>query len=463
MMNRRDFLAAGALALAASPSVSRAAGPRRHGHVTSDIAPLRRVLVHEPGPETRKAMMIAGVDHPLQSIELIGPEATTQHRRLVALLREGGAEVVVFKDVLASAIEAARRADAFGGWLQAAAPQLVDREAEIDADALLGARDDLVYHDPGDGQSIRPLTYPLKFLLYVRDLAVMTPRGLVLSNFINRNRQFEIELLRFALKWSEALRDYPIAFDATRERLPLQGGDMIVLDGKTLLVGVGNLTAEPAARRLAQRLNMDVLAVHLPSGRRFRGEGPFGQGNGLRLSFLHLDSIFNLTGERSALTLPYFLESAYTGQDPLTLMLRGLGEQPGVDRDYMDRLAASLANVGHVRRYKAGTGELDASLGNQKLVDVLRDRGFSITYIGGDPPDREGAKHVVERVLHEVRFQAGNIVALAPGRLLACMENTHTLAALRRDGNQVATFPASELVRWHGGAHCLTLPLERGT
>lgn len=464
-MRRRSFLALSAAAALPATARARPAPARRErrpGRVRSDVAPLRRVLVHEPGPETRKTLTIAGVDHPLQSIDLLGPEAAEQHRGLVDRLRRGGAEVLHFRDALQSALDAAREADALGEWLEASAPNLVDHERELDAPALLGARDDFVYRDDGDARCVRPLTYPLKFLLYIRDLAVMTPRGLVLANFSNRNRQFEGSLLRFMLHWSEALRGYPVALDAAREGVFLQGGDVIVADERTLLVGVGNLTSESAARRLAQRLDMEVLAVQLPGGARFRGEGPHGQGNGLRLKFLHLDSIFNLTGDRSAVAVPYFLEAAHAGRDPLTLMLRGLAEQPDVDRDYMARLIASLAEVGTVRGFKARTGRPDPPAKGRKLLDVLRDRGYSISYIAGDPPERDAVKHVVEHVLHEVRFQGGNVVALRPGHVLACDENPLTLAALRGHRIDVTTFPADELVRWHGGAHCLTLPLERG-
>jgi arginine deiminase len=306
------------------------------------------------------------------------------------------------------------------------------------------------------------LTVPLKFLFYVRDVAVMTPRGLIVANLGSRNRAFETDLFRFALRWSPALQPYRIAFDAHKERLYLQGGDVIVADERTLLVGVGNLTEDSAARLLAQKLRMDVISVQMPGGARFKKEGPFAHWNGLRLKFLHLDTIFNLTGPRSAVAVPYFLEAAHAGSDPLTRVLLGAADQREVDGPSMEHLAASLAQVGNVKRYKAHTGELDPAVQGLKLVDYLRTLGYEITYIGGDPPEGDAAKHVVESVLRELRFQGGNVVALGPKRLVACEGNAQTLAALRRDGCEALTFPADELVRWHGGAHCMTLPLERG-
>jgi antitoxin (DNA-binding transcriptional repressor) of toxin-antitoxin stability system len=53
------------------------------------------------------------------------------------------------------------------------------------------------------------------------------------------------------------------------------------------------------------------------------------------------------------------------------------------------------------------------------------------------------------------------IVATRPGRVVACAENEYTLGALRGAGVELRPFEASEIVRWGGGPHCITLPLER--
>ncbi len=459
-MDRRRFLALSALGLVPGSAPAVHHGP---AFVSSDVGKLRRVLVHEPGPETRKSITIAGVDHPLQSFELLGEQAAEQHRALVAGLRRSGAEVVELRDAVTGAIEAARTADAFDDWLTTAAPALADRADQVTADVLIGADDRFAYHAQAGTPGIRPLSTPLKFLLYVRDLAVMTPRGLILANLGPRTREFEVSLLRFLLQWSPQLRGYPIAFDARRERVLLQGGDVIVADEHTLFVGVGNLTDAAAAPCLAQRLRMDVLAVQLPGGTGFLGRGVHGRGNGLRLKFLHLDTILNLLAPGLVLTLPYFLEAEFSGVDPLTRLLKGLASEPGVDSEYMHRLSASLATVGLVQRFRAKTGERDPTVKDVKILDYLQSVGYKSFPIAGEAPPEgpEAVKHVVEHLLPEVRFQAGNIVAVEPRKVLAVDQNRLTLETLRRGGITTETFPGSELVRWHGGAHCLTLPLER--
>jgi arginine deiminase len=114
-----------------------------------------------------------------------------------------------------------------------------------------------------------------------------------------------------------------------------------------------------------------------------------------------------------------------------------------------------------VRRFRAGSGDDDPLPDGMKLVDHLRDEGWDIMHVGGTADGDEFA-WFVERALQELYFQAANVVATAPGRVVACAENVHTAAALRDAGVQVRPFEASEIVRWGGGPHCLSLPLERG-
>jgi arginine deiminase len=459
-MNRRHFLALGAAGLASRATPAAADRPRRF--VTSDAAPLTRVLVHAPGPETQKLIPLGGGDHPMLAVDLMGEEAAHQHRAFVGLLTQAGAEVLSFAELLDDAIARARAAEAFGPWLVEAAPQLVDLEPKLDAAALIGAVDEYVYHKGPEGEGFRPLTDPLKFLYFTRDTAVMTPRGVLICNFVNQYRAYESALTRFVFDWASALRRYPVALDAHPDRFFVQGGDVIVADEDTLFVGVGNLTEEAAARRLAQKLNMNVVSVELPGGgTAFRRGGSYDSWNSLRTQFLHLDTIFNFVAPRSVLAIPYFLEMEHVGTDPLTEMLQGLSTLPRINKAYFDQMVTSLTTVGLVKRYKAKTGALDPTVKGMKLVDYLRQLGYQIYFVGGAIPEQDATKHTVERVLREIRFQGGNVLAMGPNRLIAAEGNKGTLDGLKAAGVEVATFRADDLTRWHGGPHCMAMPLER--
>jgi arginine deiminase len=429
------------------------------GNVASDVGTLRRILVHTPGPEIRKMLNALSGQHPMLPSSLLLDRAAEQHRAFVAVLEGEGAEVLQLEAVLDEAVETARAAGVLGIWLQGAAPQLVPLAAEVDGAVLLGAVDRFTYHTDPDG-TFNPLVAPAKGIMYTRDLAIMTPRGVVISNFVNAGRNFETALIRLAFDWSPQLRDYPVAFDAREERLFLQGGDVIVADQSTLLVGVGNLTEEAAARRLARKLEMDVVAVQLPTGGNRAGVEIYDSWHGLRSLFLHLDSVFNMVDRRHAVAVPLLLEAAHSGRDPLSRIAAGLARTSPVDTEDADELRENLEQVGRIRRFRAGSGEDDPVPDGIKLVDYLRDEGWEIVTVGGE---REGDEFAwfVERVLRELYFQAANVVATAPGRVVACAENGHTLAALRDAGVELRPFEASEIVRWGGGPHCLSLPLER--
>lgn len=437
----------------------RTHAPAAGGCVSTDVGRLRRVLVHTPGPEIRKMLNALAGQHPMLPSSLLLDRAADQHRAFVARLQADGATVLHLETVLDEAVEAARAAGILEVWLQGVAPQLVPVASDVRGAVLLGAVDRFTYHTDPDG-TFHPLTAPTKGIMYTRDLAIMTPRGVVISNFVNPSRNFETALVRLAFEWAPSLRDYPVVFDAREERLFLQGGDVIVADEKTLLIGTGNLTEEAAARRLARNLDMDVLAVQLPSGAERAGVEIYKDWHGLRSLFLHLDSVFNMVDRRRAVAVPLLLEAEHAGRDPLSRIAAGLARGSTVAAEDADELRENLERAGRVRRFLAGSGDEDPLPDDIKLVDYLRDDGWEIVPVGGER-DGDDFPWFVERVLRELYFQAANVVATAPGRVVACAENEHTLAALQAAGVELHPFEASEIVRWGGGPHCLSLPLER--
>jgi arginine deiminase len=147
-------------------------------------------------------------------------------------------------------------------------------------------------------------------------------------------------------------------------------------------------------------------------------------------------------------------------------MLRGMSKLPRASESDIDRMCAALRDVGKLRLFRAGTGEIDVSVNGMKLVDYLRKRGVEIVFAGGAIPGdgtsfEKVAQFASEVVIRELRGQAANVVATSPGKIIAYAGNPATLDGLKRAGVEVTLIQGTELGRNNGGPHCMTMPLER--
>jgi N-dimethylarginine dimethylaminohydrolase len=108
-------------------------------------------------------------------------------------------------------------------------------------------------------------TERLPNLVYTRDTATMTPSGYILTRMKNSVRKGESGVVEAALSKLSIPPLMKVKPPATME-----GGDLIFLDGETLLVGVGNRT-NPRAIQQLMRVGegsgelRSLLAIPLPS------------------------------------------------------------------------------------------------------------------------------------------------------------------------------------------------------
>ncbi len=431
--------------------------------VVADFAPLRRALVLSISDNIFRSSEAAQGRHAFFASGL--PRgAIREHAALVQLLKQQGVEVLDVRDLLQSALEQARQKGELQEWLRAHFPATAERAAarleEVDADALLARRNEFFYAADAEGD-FSPVFSGFSSMYWARDFAISTPKGVILGHSRHHGRVVENAVARLLFEFAPKLSDFPIAFDARREGIYLDGGDLIVLDPRTLLLGVGNRTSREAAPLLAKRLQMTVLAVDLPS---------LDAGGGLRRQLLHLDSFFNLIDDRTVLAVPYFLEKKYSDSHPLAGVLRGIARQ--VERmeelqpeyelanaEAIRATAEAIPAVGWVTRFEAGTGEAQPT--EQKLVDYFRSRGYRVIMVGGEPNPEVRLPHLLERALYELRWQGANVVQLAPGKVIAYEHNVHTNRALRQAGVEVLTVPGELLSFRNGGPHCLLMPLVR--
>jgi arginine deiminase len=454
-MRRRDFvgsLSAAAVGTRFLPMAWAASRP----FVTSDIDPLRKVIVNRPSTSDYFVSLAMG-DFPIPWLGT--PEdAVREHRELERLLGESGAKVLQLEALLDEAIAAARAKGVFRTWLNATFPRLDVLEEKVTGATLLARTADVQFQTDAQG-NYRHVIEQLTGSWWVRDAAVMTPRGLVICNFLALRRRPEARLLRLAADFTPSLAGYPVVFDGAEEGLILEGGDFQVLDGRTILMGCGNRTDPRVAPLLARRLEMDVVAVQMRKTDALKWVKATDPLRGL---FLHLDTCFTRVGEKKALTLPYFFEAEHSGKDPFTRLWKGIAGEPAIDEEEAKKAVEYLANIGWLKRYRAGSGEEDPSVKDIKLVDWAKQQGWTIHFVGGPPPAETDLVHFFRVVMVEHEKQAANVVATSPGHILAYEGAARTHADLRAGGVKVETFAARELWPGNGGPHCLTLPLERG-
>jgi arginine deiminase len=451
-------MAAGA-ALNGAPTFAQASKPP---FLASDIGTLKRVLVHSIVENDRGGDRLDMGLLPYEESDMA--VAVAQQAGLIRLLKANGAEVVEVKDALATAIAATRKSGIFAAWLEASYPLIAADPDKVTADTILG-RDPAFANRLGSDGNWRHYADSIgASTMWTRDSAIMTPNGLVMGRSVSLRRRRENHLLRFCYQHSPLLTRYPVVFDAMEEGIGLEGGDFTVVDRNTILLGNGNRTDPRLSPLLAQRLNLDVIAVQTVKRDFIKPArmGSAGQMLELQLLLLHLDTYFTLVAPKHALTVPYLLEKDYAEASPLARYIRGARAQNMLDEEEAEKGLTMLKEFGKVTMFRAGTGKKE-ELGDVKLVDWLKGQGYRFTWVGGARPatDQDAYAAFMTTAYPELRRQASNIVQAQPGRVIAYAGNPVTKAALEADGISVETFPARELWAWHGGPHCLTQPLER--
>lgn len=458
--------------------------------VNSEVGRLRRVLVHEPGPEV-DIMAPGMMDELLFDDILFGERAREEHRIFRRVLQLLGVEVVEARDLLAEALAAPEArvwvleaifqdlpaglqarvreapADEVAGMLQvglragaaAAAGPGSGHDARTGAGLgsglgpgsdpgpgadgarrrLLGEADPLEH---GDSLYLLP---PLPNWCFQRDPQVVIGSGVAFASMATPARHREAMLARVIFRFHPALSGTPVLFEPldtahhghifTDPELPrIEGGDLLVLSADTLAVGLSERTDRTAVLHLARALARQedgprrLLVVAIPRQR----------------AYMHLDTIITPVDRDAALVFPPVL----LGDGPEAA--------PVWEIDLRSRSPEPIACKG--------------------LCSALAHNGLDLQPIpcgGGDP--------LFQR--REQWTDGANALAVAPGVILLYDRNVRTADELARHGFRVVAaedlllgrvevpldgpgrtcvlVPSNELSRARGGPHCLSHPLQR--
>ncbi|GAB4223490.1 MAG: arginine deiminase [Acidobacteriota bacterium] len=415
--------------------------------VTSEVGRLRKVLVHEPGPEV-DVMVPSMMDELLFDDILFGDRAREEHRRLRRIFDLLDVAWVDARDLLVEALDDAGARSWLLEVLAADLPPGVDERlrrapaAELADQLIAGVR-----REPcGTGVDVEDLFLvpPLPNACFQRDPQVVVGDGVMFGAMATPARYREALLSRTIFRFHPELRRAPVWFEPLDpshnpllfgiHRPSLEGGDVEVVSADVLVVGLSERTnrtsVELMVRALRRRATRPrwLVVVAIPR----------------RRAYMHLDTIFTPIDRDACLVHP-----------PVIL---------GQGRERAEVWAWDL---------EADDPRAEPCEG---LLEALAARGVDLEPVpcGGDDPISQQREQWTD---------GANALAVCPGVILLYDRNVRTVEQLDRrgfavipaddlllgrrefdlaaSGRAAILLPSHEVARARGGPHCLTHPLVR--
>ena len=398
----------------------------------SEIAPLKKVLLHRPGeeflnltPNTLERLLFDDIPY----LKL----AQQEHDAYANALREEGVEVCYITDLVAEAIEAGGRVvrkkflEQFIAEAGVTSPKVVKHcydflnsikdtrdmvkkcIAGIDISELKKLKNISGFYATRD--TGRMILDPIPNILFQRDPMATIGHGATLHKMWAVTRTRESIFAEYVFKYHPFYEKTKIYYDRS-EPYCIEGGDIQVLSKEVVAIGISQRTEPDAIATFAKNLFKDknnnfkyVLAIDIPDER----------------SFMHLDTVMTQVDVDK-----FAVQDAIMDISTIYEISQGRGGEIEIMeiRQSLQKVLEKYLHLNKVELIKCGNG---------RRIDAEREQWS------------DGV----------------NLLCIRPGVVAAYDRNFVTNQALRRHGIKVIEIPSSELSRGRGGSHCMGMALVR--
>lgn len=402
-------------------------------NVTSEIKPLRKVLLHRPGkelenlvPDTLERLLFD--DIPYLKV------AQQEHDAFAQVLRDNGVEVVYLEGLMADVIKDSKIKEQFiDQFIEEANVENVKYKELLKAFFMNIKDEKELVLKTMEGVNINELNYktdtptlvdyisendrflidPMPNLYFTRDPFACIGKGVSLNKMysVTRNREtiYGEYIFNYHPDYKGQVEKY---FDRYNDS-HIEGGDVLNINDKVLAIGISQRTTPEAIEEIAKNIFNSptckietILAFDIPRSR----------------AFMHLDTVFT--------QIDY---------DKFTIHPGILGPL----RVYEITKGASKDQINVVQVNTDLESILEKHLGIEK-VELIK--------CGGN--DRIAAER-------EQWNDGSNTLCIAPGVIVVYQRNNITNEILRQKGLKVLEIPSAELSRGRGGPRCMSMPLVR--